>query len=67
MISSKQLARVFQTCRGVGNYVNYGNKSFGGVQGYKLESLSKLMDARSPKQKSKTLLHVVANLTFIEG
>ena len=34
------------------------------VQGYKFDSLSKMHDSRSPRESTKTLLHVVAKLAY---
>ncbi len=53
------LAAIQQVVLVMGNFLNQGSKS-GDCVGFKVESLLRLKDTKSPCKRSKTLLHAVA-------
>ncbi|CAH1795296.1 unnamed protein product, partial [Owenia fusiformis] len=57
---SAKLVKIFQIILAFGNYMNSSKRGY--ASGFKLESLPKLMEVRSPQDRSVTVLHHIAQL-----
>jgi len=61
--TDKRFHGILELILGLGNYLN-GSTSLGQTYGFKLQSLVKIADVRSPKNPSFTLLHYLADTLY---
>eukprot|EP01124_Arcella_intermedia_P000839 TRINITY_DN10441_c0_g1_i2.p1 TRINITY_DN10441_c0_g1~~TRINITY_DN10441_c0_g1_i2.p1 ORF type:complete len:994 (+),score=273.62 TRINITY_DN10441_c0_g1_i2:141-3122(+) len=63
--SDKNFHKLMELILAIGNYLN-GSTKLGQTHGFKLQSLAKIADVRSPKNPSMTLLNYMADIVMKE-